>query len=964
MKIKDLILGLVVSVALFPACQPEEVLGPASLKSTQENVEVDMNGGEATFVIKATRDWTATVSPEDSGFEVFPLSGKGTNDPQTITVKAEANKGRVRSASITFTADGTNPLKVTVVQNGELGEIYPISEIMAYEEGAPLPVAKMKVLLLSDFSLGNVAQKNLYVQDATGGLQIRLSAAHEFNQGDSLLIDLDGAVISQFNGLKQVSINNSKISRFDEGKPLKAKEVSVAGFMSGAYEGQYISLNDVQVVEEELTYKLVAFDESTNVMVESKRTEDMPGGKRFYIYSYHDSSIKNKTLAETQVPQGAGTIKGIASVSGDKMQLVLTSLADIEGMTGERFEPASFVNTDANNYRVNGDAGSVKIAVESNTSWTLEKAVDADWLTLSQTSGTGNAEVIVTYQAYDSEEARTAELTFICENGRKSVNIVQKKVKHLTLAQFAELEDDQYKSTFYRISGTISGWYTTSSITEKKSKEQGYFNIIDEAGTEILIYGCKASIASTEEDFGTAGLDVGDFVTLEGTKYSYQSKARARDSYLISYKKAEAVTTIAGALSATNGAKLELSGTVMAVASSGFVLSDGKDAIYVYKSGHGMAAGDKVSVTGAKGCFDALPEVTNATVTKDGTESVAHATVKDLSAADALSSYCTAWSKIEYVKIAGKAQWDQSNSKLYISVEGAQQRSVPYSAVENYSLYDGMDITVYGYSAAVNESSNSLQIVVDKIEAPAYTHVSNNELTVSATATSVKFMVSANVPWTVTTEDAWIKTYTQSGEGDGEIAVTFDGNTSGEERTARFTIKAEGVDDIVLTLVQKEAGTAGSYRIVTSLDDIVAGEYVLGFYHNTLEKYYAVKNVTISSNPLGVEIDPVEGVLGEVSTEIVWTLSGNNTDGFTVSAGNVYLNSKDAAQGISVASDSAQKWCVTRDDAKGFLMQRKDMTISRYLAAYSSNPVTFRYYNHTSTSYYKGEFCLFRFTAQ
>lgn len=544
MKIKDLILGLVVSVVLFPACQPEEVLGPASLKSTQENVEVDMNGGEATFVIKATRDWTATVSPEDSGFEVFPLSGKGTNDPQTITVKAEANKGRVRSASITFTADGTNPLKVTVVQNGEKGEIYPISEIRAYEEGAQLPVAKMKVLLLSDFSLGNVAQKNLYVQDATGGLQIRLSAAHEFNQGDSLLIDLDGAVISQFNGLKQVSINNSKISRFDEGKPLVAKEVSVADFMSGAYEGQYISLNDVQVVEEELTYKLVAFDESTNVMVESKRTDEMPSGKRFYIYSYHDSSIKNKTLAETQVPQGAGTIKGIASVSGDKMQLVLTSLADIEGMTGERFEPASFVKTDANNYRVNGDAGSVKITVESNTSWTLEKAVDADWLTLSQTSGTGNAEVIVTYQAYDSDEERTAELTFICENGQKSVNIVQKKVKHLTLAQFAELDDDQYKSTFYRISGTIEEWYTTTDIKEAQSIAEGYFKITDENGVKVLVYGCRSSISSAVNDFGTLGLEIGDIVTVEGTKYSYKDEPRARASYLVSYQKAPAFVKV------------------------------------------------------------------------------------------------------------------------------------------------------------------------------------------------------------------------------------------------------------------------------------------------------------------------------------------------------------------------------------------------------------------------------------
>ena len=105
MSFRSLVLWLT-SAVLFTACQSEEVMSPASLKSLVDKVELAVDGETTTFVIKATRDWTAKVTPEDSGFEVYPLSGKGSNDPQTITVTAGKNTGRIRSAVITFTSGG------------------------------------------------------------------------------------------------------------------------------------------------------------------------------------------------------------------------------------------------------------------------------------------------------------------------------------------------------------------------------------------------------------------------------------------------------------------------------------------------------------------------------------------------------------------------------------------------------------------------------------------------------------------------------------------------------------------------------------------------------------------------------------------------------------------------------------------------------------------------------------------
>lgn len=817
MKVRTLILGLMLSVFLS-ACQEEEILGPASLKSAVEKVELNVDGDTQTFSIKATRDWTATVSPQDSGFEIYPLSGKGSNDPQTITVKAEGNTGLIRSAVLTFTAAGVNPLTIRISQGGKLGDIYPVSEIRKLGAGAALPSAKLRVQLLSDLSLGNVAQKNLYVQDNTGGIQIRLASYHEYAQGDSLLIDLEGSQLSHFNGLLQIPVENDKVTCFYTGKPVVAKPVSVKDFMDSKYEGQYISLNGIQVVAADTTKNFIEYSSSTNIMVEAERSEELPGGKRFYIYSYHDNSLEGKKLTTTKVPQKSGTIKGIASVNGEKMLLVLTSLSDVEGMTEDRFEPSSFVSADANNYRINGDEGTFKIAVTSNTTWTISKEEDADWLTLpAETSGNGDAEIEIAYQAYNSTDERTAKLIFTCESGSISVNVVQKKVEELTLAQFAALDDDSYKSMFYRISGTICGWYTTSSIKETESKAEGYFNIVDADGVQILIYGCKSSISSATDDFGALGLEIGDYVTLEGTKYSYNDAPRARASYIISSVKTEALTTISGALTAVNGSKLDISGSVQAVSESGFVLSDGTDAIYVYTGSQPtVAAGDMVGVKGFKGSYAKLPEVSSPTVTKTSSGTVSHAEAKDLTSGEALTAYCAGWSKIEYVKVKGLAEWDAENSKLNIVVEGSDNKVVPYSAAEDYSMYDGLELTVYGYSASVYEEAASLQIVVDRIEAPAYVVVQQEELSVSASATSAQFAVSANVAWTVTLKEecAWVAEYTENGENDDKVTVIFQKNESEQNREVVLVLSADGIAPVEMKLVQKGKTASGIVDIL------------------------------------------------------------------------------------------------------------------------------------------------------
>lgn len=131
-----LAMSAVIASAMTSCGEEEEVLGPASLKAEVSEVTLSPEGETKTFELKATRDWTAEIIGTDvAGIEVSPLSGKASNDPVTITVKAAKNEGKNRTATIKFTASATLTAIVTVSQDGSLGNLKSIAEVLALSSG-------------------------------------------------------------------------------------------------------------------------------------------------------------------------------------------------------------------------------------------------------------------------------------------------------------------------------------------------------------------------------------------------------------------------------------------------------------------------------------------------------------------------------------------------------------------------------------------------------------------------------------------------------------------------------------------------------------------------------------------------------------------------------------------------------------------------------------------------------------
>ena len=88
--------------------------------------------------------------------------------------------------------------------------------------------------------------------------------------------------------------------------------------------------------------------------------------------------------------------------------------------------------TDSLSVSDSGSGNTRTITVTSNGSWTATE--NAAWLTLSKTSGTGNASITVTLQPNTTSSARTAPITFTCGSVTKTLSITQVKEDTLNVS--------------------------------------------------------------------------------------------------------------------------------------------------------------------------------------------------------------------------------------------------------------------------------------------------------------------------------------------------------------------------------------------------------------------------------------------------------------------------------------------------------------------------------------------------
>lgn len=265
----------------------------------------------------------------------------------------------------------------------------------------------VKASVISNKEGGNsTSLKNIVISDGDAGIAVRFTANVDYVVGTELELALEGAKLSRYQGLLQLNnFSNSKAVATGEIKIIPAKEVTAADIVAGTYESMYVSVPEVEVAAADLSKKMVEGDAHTNISMEAKT------GETFAMFS-----AKYSVFKDAAVPQGSGTLKGIAGVNipdgGTAIYQVAPQTAeDFAGLTGPRFGGALAFSF-----------GTPEFAA---TIFKAEAAIVDGKITIPYTAATGSESysitVAVTGDAADGISPITAPVTQTLSEGNGTI---------------------------------------------------------------------------------------------------------------------------------------------------------------------------------------------------------------------------------------------------------------------------------------------------------------------------------------------------------------------------------------------------------------------------------------------------------------------------------------------------------------------------------------------------------------
>lgn len=273
--------------------------------------------------------------------------------------------------------------------------------------------------------------------------------------------------------------------------------------------------------------------------------------------------------------------------------------------------------------------------------------------------------------------------------------------------------------------------------------------------------------------------------------------------------------TLAEALALTDGTDVTLVPlTVGAVATKGYVVTDGTDGLYVFtNSTPSVKVGDQVKVTGKMGTYYGVRQVASPsqTVVTEG-DGTFEATWTDITAN--FESYTnTSSAPVKY-----EATVVKNGTYTNFKVEGADTyvgtlTNAPSAMFTG--INEGDHVVVYGYFSTINTNNKLVGVYAYKIEVSSAPNFDANvngskEVTVPASTQTVTIDVIGNVDWTADPSDG-ATVDPASGNGAGAITVSFPANTDPDNtkeytvavRTDNPTLVDAGEDEAIITITQE-----------------------------------------------------------------------------------------------------------------------------------------------------------------
>ena len=409
------------------------------------SVSVAAEGQTIDLSVSSNQSWTAVA--DVPWLTVSPSTGSGNAEVKVVVAE---NKEESRSGVVTFSWNG-KPATLTVQQVSgkkeeplpEAGEITITQLRQLYNSGRVNNKYNtsaryiIKGSVISDYRNKDIGGLNNYtslkaivLSDGVAGIMLFCDNYNtEYKLGDELKVIIPkGQELSRYNE-GPLQLNGIKLTNVSKigSKPLEPVEITAAELLTNKYESMYVAVKDVQCQASEVGKTFVMNDAHTSIIMEGKN------GEVFDIFTSQYASFGN-----VKVPTGSGTLKGIGSVYGERMQICIAKTSDYAGLTDDRFTGVVTFSLFYSEYTHNGDKGSYTIQVLGDVDWTA--SCDNKDFTLSKTSGKGAANVELSFGDNPSTTAsRVAKVTFKTE-----APVAQKElVFTLTQLPYQELKSDK-----------------------------------------------------------------------------------------------------------------------------------------------------------------------------------------------------------------------------------------------------------------------------------------------------------------------------------------------------------------------------------------------------------------------------------------------------------------------------------------------------------------------------------------
>ena len=519
---------------------------------------------------------------------------------------------------------------------------------------------------------------------------------------------------------------------------------------------------------------------SQTVTVEGDTPFDVTSEADWLTLDIRGTSVVVKAAANASITEREAQI--IVSASG----LTEGTISQTITVTQEAAAPTFSVTPTSATFTSSG--GNKTLTVTSNQAWTASS--DAAWLTLSETSGTGNATLSVTAETNNATSSRSGTVTFKAGGTSYTVSISQ------------EGAASTFSVTPTSASFTSSGGSVTLTITSNQSwtasTSATWLTLSNNSGmgdaTLTITAEVNPSISSRTEAiaFTAGGTSYRVSVTQDGATPTFSITPTSASFTSSGGNKTLTVTSNQSWTVSSDVTWLSLSDSsgsgdvTLTVTVSANTSINSRFGTITFKAG-GTSYEVSISQSGAAATFGVTP--TSAEFSADGGS--------------------------KSLTITSNQTWTASASASWILLSNNSG-----NGNATFTVTASANTFIDGRSGEVTFEAGGVPYTVSVTQAgatPTFS-ITPTSTSFSSTGGNKTLTITSNQSWTVSSDVTWLSLSKTSGTGDGTLTVTAESNSSAGNRSGEVTFVAGGTTFSV-SITQTGTGERKPYLTFEAIEN-------------------------------------------------------------------------------------------------------------------------------------------------